>query len=520
MEQKKYNLETFYLAVVLFLVFFIFGFLTYNYTGLWGDMAEYVNNPLRVLNGEIPYRDFWLLFPPGEVYLPALLYKIFGLNVNVVLLIWPVVAALVGAFGFVLGKVLFKSSWLAMLLGVLLFFNGLGHVHFLLLVISTIFFAKYLKESGGLKLFFSGIFIGLAFYFRFFEVAAFGLAIGIALLISFRVERLKITKAIKMLLVFLGGVLLAMLLVYLPLINYWQLIFDSVAVSSVGHGVSMALPYLTDVKSSLGELLKQEGLGEFSFYRLAIFLRTAALYSLPFVVCLLGVFQFFGKKVKSLDKVFIFFLVLWTALEFPKALSRADVSHLAHSVSPAIILLVFLIKNGNLKVWKVFAGFAAFLLVLQMPVKAYEVEQVLAKPHYQLLTTHGRLFFDDSKQVEEVSRAIDFINTHSKEGDPIFVSSWYFPALYALTDRRNPTYYDSLIDVIAEPSPEKQQKICDGLVSKDGKVSAKIIVHTPDFGFDANPEMTFLKAAPLIQQCIEKNFKLTDKFGSYFMYLP
>ena len=46
------------------------------------------------------------------------------------------------------------------------------------------------------------------------------------------------------------------------------------------------------------------------------------------------------------------------------------------------------------------------------------------------------------------------------------------------------------------------------------------MVHSPDFGFDANPKMTFLTAAPSLAQCIEKNFKLTDKFGSYFMYLP
>ncbi len=520
MQKEKRNLDTFYLAVILFLLFFVFGFLTYNYTGLWGDMAEYVNNPLRVLRGEIPYRDFWLLFPPGEVYLPAFLYKIFGLNVNVVLLLWPIVAALVGTFGFVLGKILFKNNWLAGLLALLLFFNGLGHVHFLLLLIATIFFAKYLKEGGGLRLFLSGVFVGLAFYFRFFEVAACALALVVALLISFRADRLRVSRAIVMFLIFSGGVLLAMSIIYLPLINYWQLILDSVVLNSVGHGISMNLAYLTDVKSALSSLLELESKGEFSFYKLAVFLRIGALYSLPFVVFFLGMFQFFGKKMGSLDKIFVVFLMLWTLFEFPKVLGRADVSHLAHVVSPAIILLVFLIKNGNWKIWRVVAGFTAFLLVLQLPVRAYDVEQILAKPHYQLTTTHGRLFLEEQKQVEDAEKVINFINLHSKEGDPIFVSSWYFPALYALTDRSNPTYYDSLIDVIAEPSEEEQQRICDGLIEGNGKGSVKIIVHNPNFGFDNNPKLSFINAAPLLQKCIEEKFKLAEKIGYYLMYLP
>lgn len=520
MLQEKHNLDTFYLMAILFLVFFIFGFLTYNYTGLWGDIGEYVNNPLRVLYGEIPYRDFWLLFPPGEVYLPALLYKIFGVNVNIVLALWPVVAALVGVFGFWLGKILFKNNWLAGLLSVLLFFNGLGHVHFLLLLVSTIFFVKYLREGGGSRLFWSGIFVGLAFYFRFFEVAAYGLALGIALLVSFRIDRLKMGRSVKMLLIFCCGVLLAALVVYLPSINHWKLIFEEVVLKSIDHGMSMNLPYFTDVKLALKSVLEQESRGEFSFYKLAVFLRTVALYTLPFMVCILGLFQFIGKKIRSSDKILIGLLMLWTLFEFPKVLGRADVSHLAHSVSPAIILLVFLIQNANLKIWRVVAGFTAFLLVLQLPVRAYDVKQILAKQHYELAAPYGRLLLDDQKQTEDIRRVINFINSHSQEGDPIFVSSWYFPAFYALTNRRNPTYYDSLIDVISEPSQKKQQKICDGLIDGTGRGSAKIIIHNPNFGFDNKPELSFMNAAPLLQKCIDEKFKLAEKAGTYLIYLP
>ena len=33
---------------------------------------------LRVLNGELPYRDFWTIYPPGQYYIVAFLYWLFG----------------------------------------------------------------------------------------------------------------------------------------------------------------------------------------------------------------------------------------------------------------------------------------------------------------------------------------------------------------------------------------------------------------------------------------------------------
>ena len=42
---------------------------------LIGTWLQYLNNPVRILRNQVPYKDFWLLFPPGEVLIPALIYK-------------------------------------------------------------------------------------------------------------------------------------------------------------------------------------------------------------------------------------------------------------------------------------------------------------------------------------------------------------------------------------------------------------------------------------------------------------
>ncbi|MBE3145286.1 MAG: hypothetical protein IMZ61_15415, partial [Planctomycetes bacterium] len=34
----------------------------------------------RVLNGDVPYKDFWAIYPPGQFYILAGIIKIFGSN--------------------------------------------------------------------------------------------------------------------------------------------------------------------------------------------------------------------------------------------------------------------------------------------------------------------------------------------------------------------------------------------------------------------------------------------------------
>jgi len=47
----------------------------------------------RVLNGEIPYRDFWTMYAPGQFYLLALMFKIFGTHLLVEVIATSIVCA-------------------------------------------------------------------------------------------------------------------------------------------------------------------------------------------------------------------------------------------------------------------------------------------------------------------------------------------------------------------------------------------------------------------------------------------
>ena len=49
---------------------------------MWGAPdGKAINNGLRILAGDVPYRDFWTMYAPGHFYLAAVLFKLFGVHV-------------------------------------------------------------------------------------------------------------------------------------------------------------------------------------------------------------------------------------------------------------------------------------------------------------------------------------------------------------------------------------------------------------------------------------------------------
>jgi hypothetical protein len=68
-----------------FAILFAFAAIVVQLPGLfWGvPGGKAINNALRILDGEVPYRDFWTMYAPGHFYVVALLFKIFGVHVAV-----------------------------------------------------------------------------------------------------------------------------------------------------------------------------------------------------------------------------------------------------------------------------------------------------------------------------------------------------------------------------------------------------------------------------------------------------
>jgi hypothetical protein len=64
--------------------------------GLFWDIPDgkAINNALRILDGDVPYRDFWTMYAPGHFYLGALLFWVLGTHLWVQALAAQVIVAL------------------------------------------------------------------------------------------------------------------------------------------------------------------------------------------------------------------------------------------------------------------------------------------------------------------------------------------------------------------------------------------------------------------------------------------
>ena len=120
------------------------------------DIGEYVNNPLRILNGEKPYRDFWLLFSPGEVYFPAIIYKIFGVNTDILRIVTILTSCVSAVIVFRIAYRILQNNIYSAITTLLFFYSsvifyyeGPDYINLYLtfILLSTLFLIKFIQNQ-------------------------------------------------------------------------------------------------------------------------------------------------------------------------------------------------------------------------------------------------------------------------------------------------------------------------------------------------------------------------------------
>ncbi len=86
------------------------------------DEGTPVYGALRVLDGEVPYRDFWTVYPPGQLYLLAAVFSLFGVSLMADRVIFVITVATVALLVYLIGRRLagVRSALLGWLLFVVL----------------------------------------------------------------------------------------------------------------------------------------------------------------------------------------------------------------------------------------------------------------------------------------------------------------------------------------------------------------------------------------------------------------
>lgn len=470
------------------------------------DQGESLHNAQRILVGELPYQDFFAIFPPLDNYFYSLIFRLFGQSV----LMPRIVASLIFAATPVLIFLIirrFGTSSLALIAAILAIFIDVNAER--LFFFTPVLLGLYLYFKGidkkDYKLYFaSGLYIGIASLIRLDIPATYGLAIFVAAAVNLFIKERR--EWFSEWLTFIKYTGLG-LLMFPAFVTLWMIksgIFlsfvDSSLVKSIAitkiHSIPFPSPFnLIPKDFSLANLaLVQDAV--WGYYILTTYLLTAIILSK-------------NKLVKGKHEALVFLMAGLFAL--PYIFGRSDMGHFVKGGFPFLILSSFLIRylprftkpliSFFYKV--VLVGIIALLIIQSVWWIGFNDQKIFIKNTF--LKINSRYIPTTSlPKAQTIEKSVEFLRLNSDENEPVLVLP-YMAGLYYLADRPSATLFNNLLAGFIT-TEKGELAFIDQL--EEGSVNA--IVYDVNNG----PKMKTPKLKdynPLIHQYIMKNFQVVDQ---------
>ena len=415
------------------------------------DEGSTAAQALRIVNGELIYRDFFTVVTPGSYYTVAWLFQVFGESLMVlrwtalvtgllIALVTLIVARRVMAWPFAAGAALMTTVW-----GWFLVTPNLYSLQAALLALIALWcYLRYVDVSGTRWIVAAGVVTGLAALVKQ-NVGAYA---AVALIATIWMSRLfdaegRWRDRWRATAFFIGGIGSSMLpaLLLLILAGAGPYLYESwVYYPLAQYPERFALPY-----PAFFQPLPEHGIFE-RWVRVVIFL--------PVIVYPLTAMA----MVRSRDRHALLAIALMGILLLLQSWPRADVAHILFGLQPTFILFGYLLDRGAAAVSgdpPAKAGGYRFGRGIATAVMLVPVAAVLWKGYqrtdweYANYVAHVRS--DRGAGITTLpieANRIDFVTRyvieHTDPADPVFVVPWA-TGFYFLTDRVNPTRTDFLL---------------------------------------------------------------------------
>lgn len=475
-----------------------------------GDEGFLAHNAQRVIQGEMPHRDFYSLQGPLSSFLAAAWSAVFGLSFLKLRLLGVVLHAAMVLLTYSIARRFASPAW-AVAAGALAVIAGLPHMHFAPLAVwqgnalslAAVALALHsIRRPDGKLAFASGIVAALSVLARHDQGAYLVIAM-LVLAVALRAvpgTRLAPGPRFK-----LGAWILGAAVIAVPaLLFFWasgalpamweQLVLFPL--TRYGATSALAMP-------DLGQDGPTGSLMAFVVFRLAPLFAIAALL-------LVGIRS--RRAGYGEGEAIGLFLAMWTLLFYLQVTVRSDLAHLVLTVAPMLALMAWLPgytmrafgKEGEQhKRWRQgisamgsmgFAGMALVAWHMLLPA-AERQAQPIASAQAGIVEI----------EASEINAVLASIAQHSATGDALLALP-YHPAYYVLADRRNPTRWgyhwpgDRTVD-------EQQQLIAQ--VVQD--LPAVVVI------FDRDSTATYL--GPVVQW-VEAHYAPIDAQADPVIYTP
>lgn len=442
---------------------------------------------LRVMNGEVIYKDFWTRNAPGQFFTVAALYRFFGATIMVER-VWDVLVRFLISCAVYVAAAKVTSSriaivpWVAVTLWLAStdFYGYPAMPAILFSFLSALSLMQFISSRREVWLFIGGVFVGIAILFRH-DIGSYILVGESAVLAVFSLRQRRdemhhlsgiVLEILRIVALYAVGVLIAVLPMSLyllsvaPIYELWsELVVDSIAsiryyVLPVPPLIPNPLPALTGVSSKLS-------------YATYIVNQWTPFY-LPFVIFGLTIFTLSRKIQIETHKYWAIILIMLLGLAFSvQAVRRADTIHFLPMHIPAVILLIFLLAQLYTARLKLALALSLALTILM--TFNYFISEPLKKwfgdgATYPLMECFSKLERAGCVSVDsDQERAAQFIQASVPSGEAIFVGNSRHDLIYIndimfyfLADRASATQYHQL-DRDFVPTLAIQQKIVESL---------------------------------------------------------
>lgn len=205
-------------CIIVFMAsYFYLSYFRNHFYALLADEGYIFYEAKRILAGQVIYKDFFQLLPPGDFYLLALIFKVFGMSYTVGMETAVVMQSTVNALLFYLGYKAIKS-WHAILLPLFFpipgFLNFMQYSHYwssmLFLFIALSLFLGYLEGNREIYLYATGFFVGITGLF----LQTTGVYATLLLLLVFVLEDKNKSGFAKKLLLFVFSISLPLIITF------------------------------------------------------------------------------------------------------------------------------------------------------------------------------------------------------------------------------------------------------------------------------------------------------------------
>jgi hypothetical protein len=503
------------------------------------DEGLVVFNSTRIMKGDIPYKDFWTLYPPGQYFALASIFRLFGTSLLISRIYDTFTRFIIVISVYMIAKKI-TTRGLSLLVCIVttLLLSSAGtytYVFFPSLAFGFLAILSLLKnfDTGQYRwIILTGILIGFSTLFRW-DIGLYTYISVVLTIIPFHYicivqeskNHAKAFFAISKIFVMMSGTIL---IVTLPCYGYWGF------TSGFGNLLEQVVIFPITKLHSLRELPSPNLIPSIithsksisTFIIAFIEFQKWLLFFFPVIVYIL-VFSYhcFSIVRKHINKKIHIFgttaLAILGILLFTQALNRYDYIHVVPSSIIAFLLFIPLVHHFIVKINNLLIKFFFCVLLITLSIVYFSLPILRIKSYmdnYSPLECYSRLDRADCVYISpDQEQAVEFIRLHTLDGETIFVGNQRHDQIfindigfYFLSNRPSATKYHELFPGIAT-SREIQELIVNEIESK--KVNWIVLVNFP---VSEEPNASSVSSGVFfLDDFIRSQYVQFVKYGSY-----